>query len=98
MRSHFKIFIARKQLQVLASLSAKSLQLCLTLGNPVDCSLPGSSVPGLLQVRILEWAPCPALGNLPHPGTEPASPTLQADSLPLSHWGSPLAFLLLPNY
>ena len=30
-------------------------QLCLTLFNPMDCSLPGSSVHGILQARILEW-------------------------------------------
>ena len=30
-------------------------QSCLTLGNPMDCSLPGSSVHGILQARILEW-------------------------------------------
>ena len=30
-------------------------QLCLTLCNPKDCSLLGSSVPGILQARILEW-------------------------------------------
>ena len=30
-------------------------QSCLTLYNPVDCSLPGSSVHGILQARILEW-------------------------------------------
>ena len=30
-------------------------QLCLTLCDPVDCSLPGSSVHGILQARILEW-------------------------------------------
>ena len=30
-------------------------QLCLTLCHPVDCSLPGSSVHGILQARILEW-------------------------------------------
>ena len=34
---------------------AKLLQLCLTLCNPVDCSPPGSSVPGILPARILEW-------------------------------------------
>ena len=28
---------------------------CLTLCNPMDCSLPGSSVHGILQARILEW-------------------------------------------
>ena len=36
-------------------MSAKLLQLCLTLCNPMDCSLPGSSVHGILQARILEW-------------------------------------------
>ena len=30
-------------------------QLCPTLCNPLDCSLPGSSVHGILQARILEW-------------------------------------------
>ena len=34
---------------------AKSLQLCPTLGKPMDCSPPGSSVHGVLQARILEW-------------------------------------------
>ena len=33
---------------------AKSLQWCQTLGNPMDCSLPGSSVHGILQARTLE--------------------------------------------
>ena len=31
------------------------IQLCLTLCDPVDCSLPGSSVRGIIQARILEW-------------------------------------------
>ena len=34
--------------------AAESLQLCLTLCNPVDGSPPGSSVPGILQARTLE--------------------------------------------
>ena len=34
---------------------AKSLQSCLTLCDPVDCSAPRSSVHGILQARILEW-------------------------------------------
>ena len=34
---------------------AKSLQLCPTLCDTMDCSLPGSSVHGILQARILEW-------------------------------------------
>ena len=38
---------------------AKSLQLCLTLCNPMDCRLPGSSVCGIPQARILEWVVMP---------------------------------------
>ena len=34
---------------------AKSLPSCLTLCDPMDCSPPGSSVPGILHARILEW-------------------------------------------
>ena len=33
----------------------QSLQSCRTLCNPMDCSLPGSSVHGILQARILQW-------------------------------------------
>ena len=35
-------------------------QSCLTLRDPMDCSLPGSSVHGILQSRILEWASMPS--------------------------------------
>ena len=31
-------------------------QLCLTLSDPMDCSLPGSSIHGILQARVLEWS------------------------------------------
>ena len=34
-------------------------QLCLTLGNPMDCSPPDSSVHGIFQARVLEWVPLP---------------------------------------
>ena len=38
-----------------AATAAKPLQSCPTLCNPIDRSPPGSPVPGILQVRILEW-------------------------------------------
>ena len=38
---------------------AKSLQPCLTLCDPMDCSSPGSSVHGILHPRILEWVDIP---------------------------------------
>ena len=43
-----------------ACMCAKSLQLCLTLCSPLDCSPPGSSVHGILQARILEWVAMPS--------------------------------------
>ena len=39
--------------------AAKSLQSCLTLCDPMDCSQPGSSVHGISQARILEWVAIP---------------------------------------
>ena len=38
-------------------------QSCLALRDPMDCSLPGSSVHGIFQARVLEWIaiPCSAL-------------------------------------
>ena len=38
----------------------KSLHLCPTLCDPIDCILPGSSVHGILQARILEWVAMPS--------------------------------------
>ena len=35
--------------------AAKSLQSCLTLRDPMDCSPPGPSVHGIFQARVLEW-------------------------------------------
>ena len=44
-----------KTLLVAAAAAAKSLQSCPTLCDPIDSSLPGSPVPGILQARTLEW-------------------------------------------
>ena len=38
-----------------AAAAARSLQSCPTLCDPIDCSPPGSPVPGILQARTLEW-------------------------------------------
>ena len=47
--------LLRSLFLVTAAGVAKSLQLCLTLCDPIVGSPPGSSVPGILQERILEW-------------------------------------------
>ena len=36
-----------------------AVESCLTLCEPIDCSLPGSSVHGILQARMLEWVAIP---------------------------------------
>ena len=43
------------QVKVVSCTSAKSLRSCLIPCDPIDGSPPGSSVPGILQARILEW-------------------------------------------
>ena len=55
-------------------------QSCPTLCDPTDCSPLGSSVHGILQAR--SGLPSPSPGDLPNPGIESGSPTLQADALP----------------
>ena len=65
-------------------------QLCLTLCNPMDCSLPGSSVHGFSRQEYWSGLPFPSSGELHNPGIEPRSPALQADSLLADLPGDPL--------
>ena len=55
-----------------------SLQSCLTLCDAMDHSLPGSSVQGILQARVLEWVVIPSTRDLPNPGIKPTSPVSPA--------------------
>ena len=56
-------------------------QLCLTLHDPMDCSLPGSSVFLTFQARTLEWVAIPFSRDPPDPGIKYGSSELQTDSL-----------------
>ena len=58
---------------MLACMHAKSLQSCLTFFDPIDHSLPGSSVLGILQARILEWGAISSARGSPDPGIKPIS-------------------------
>ena len=49
---------------IVAAATAKSLQSCLTLCNPIDGSPPGSPVHGILQARTLEWGAIPFSTNI----------------------------------
>ena len=61
-------------------------QMCTTVCNLMDCSLPGSSVHGILQARILEWvAMLFSRGIFPTQGSNPSLPHCR--QIHLSHQG-----------
>ena len=78
-------------------------QSCPTLFDPMDYSLPGSSLHGIFWATVLEWGaiafshfkyssmhmPIPTFQFISHPGIEPGSPTFQADTLTSEPPGSP---------
>ena len=73
---------------------------CLTLCDPVDCSLPASSVHGILQQEYRSVLPCPPPGDPPKPGIEPVSPALAGrffttEPLGKPYYGPKVAIFLL---
>ena len=54
-KSENEIENATGDMTAAAAAAAKSLQSCPTLCDPMDCSLPGSSIHGIFQARVLEW-------------------------------------------
>ena len=81
--------MSRRFIPTISGRESEVAQLCLTLCNPMDYSLPGSSVHGIFQARVLEWVAISFSGDLPDPGIKPGSPALQADSLPTELPGKP---------
>ena len=74
-------YINRKNLHV-TCMRAKLLQSCPVLCNPMDCSLPGSLVHGILQARILEWVAMPSSRK----SFQPRDQTLNSRLLCFLHW------------
>ena len=70
-------------------------QSCLFLCNPMDSRPPGSSIHGIFQARILEWVAIPSPGHLLTQGSNLHLLHWQANSLPLSHQGSPSYTLVI---
>jgi len=69
--------------------------LCLVtqyqaLCNPMDCSCQAPLSMGFSRQEYWSGLPCPPPGDLPHPGIESRSPTLQVDSLPSEPPGKPM--------
>ena len=68
-------------MNVLNAFEVLVAQSYLTLCDPMDSSLPASSVRGILQARILEWAAISFSRGSSQPRNEPWSPAWQAHSL-----------------
>ena len=90
-----------QRLEPLSHLGSRSVtQSCLTHGDPLDCSPPGSPVHGILQERIVEWVAISFSRDLPDPGTEPVSYVGSVGRQILDRWchlGSPFSHLSSPK-
>ena len=64
-------------------------QSCPTLCNPMDCSLPGCSIRGIFQARVLEWAAISFSRGSSQPRDRPRYPALPTDALPSEPPGKP---------
>ena len=76
-------------------------QSCLTLCDPMDCSLPGSSVHGIFQASVLEWVAISSSRDLPDPWMEPAfiaSPALASRFFTTAPPGKPTLFITRYDY
>ena len=82
------------KLRLYNCLHAKSLQSCLTLCDPMNCSLPRSLSMEFSTHEYWSGLPCPAPGDLPNPGTNPVSfmsPSLAGSFFTTSaSWEAPL--------
>ena len=71
-------------------------QLCPTLCDPMGRSIPGSTLHGISQARLLQWVGISFFRERPYLGIEPSSPALQQDTLLLNQWGSPVYEITQP--
>ena len=76
---------------------AQSLSSCLTLCDPTDCSLPGSSGHGISQARTLEWVAVSFSGDLPNTGIKPRPPALVGRFLSTGSPGKSSCKVLIRN-
>ena len=87
----------RSMLMCVCQVKVKVTQSCLTVCDPMDYSLPGSSVHGIFQTRYWIGLPFPSPGDLPNSGIKPWPPVLQVGFLssePSGKPGQPFNFIL----
>ena len=78
-------------------IAAKSLRLCPTLCDPMDCSLTGSSIQGIFQARVLEWGAIAFSALFSLPTSNPSLPPCvsRPQLLPSPSTSLQLTFILL---
>ena len=69
-------------LWVFVAAAAKPLQSCPALWDPIDGSPPGSSIPGILQARVLEWGAIAFSIRLPGSGDANQWPVREGVAVP----------------
>ena len=74
----------------------KSLQSCVSLCKPMDCSCQAPLSMGFSRQEYWSRLPFSSPGDLPDPGIKPESPALQVDFLHLSHQGCSICLFALP--
>ena len=74
---------------ILIKVKVKVAHSCPTLCDPMNCGVPGSSVHGILQARVLEWVAVPFSRGSFDPAIECTFSTLPVDSLPSEPPGKP---------
>ena len=79
-------------ISILVKVKVKSLSRVRLFATPWTVIYQAPWSMGFSRQEYWSGLPFPSPGDLPNPGSEPGSPALQADSLSLSHQGSPLDF------
>ena len=85
-----------RHLESLTVKESKVVQSCPTLYDPMDCSLPGSSVHGIFQARILEWVAISFSRGSSRPRDHTWVSRIAADALPSKPSGKPSNRLFRP--
>ena len=79
----------------LFTLWSEVAQSCVTLCSPMDCSLPGSSIHGIFQARVLEWVAISFSSGSPQPRDGIWVSYMQTDALPSEPPGKPFYSILI---
>ena len=85
---------SRRNIDIKIEKESEVAQSCLTLCDPMDCSLSGFSVHGIFQARVLEWGAIAFSRGSFQPRDWTWSPTLQAEALPSEPPGKPIGINL----